>query len=463
MAVGVGEVQRVVLDVTVEIEALWISEVGVGDGSGVGGPVGDGEAAQRGGVVTRTEFIQPRFGVALFGGKFVAVAGRGANDALAAKGVEVRVVEDGTGRVGNDAGGAEVASQVVIDVVRGIAAGDALAAKENVLVECGIGDAAGEVCFVEGVAAYAVPIDGAAGFLDAFAVAIVSIGDSGSGEQLILGVVCISVAEAVVDEVSSSVICLTANLVLGGGGNVEEFFVRAGVAGDASDGKQIAPGVVAELFVPAGCTRGGGRFGGGDAVEGIVAERLRTRGVAVVGDGGHVAVVSGAHTEIIGEVEDVASGSVGASRRRRAREFDRDAAGLEAIVVEERRDDAGAIGKGGEPTRRDVRCCSCVVDGASGVYGGNGTGGGIISVCDDATAGIADGGSRTGEIVLDDGGFGYAIGGAGIGDFPTDIGGDVVAPDFRACGIAHSRALADAIVARSSTRFLRVNQSGKQG
>ncbi len=63
--------------------------------------------------------------------------------------------------------------EVVVDGVLVVAAGDAFAAKENVLLERGIRDAAGEVRFVQGIAAHAVPVDGAIRFLDAFAVAVV--------------------------------------------------------------------------------------------------------------------------------------------------------------------------------------------------------------------------------------------------------------------------------------------------
>ena len=74
--------------------------------------------------------------------------------------------------------------------------------------------------------------------------------------------------------------------------------------------------------------------------------------------------------------------------------------------------------------------------------------GGVISVGDDASAGIGEGGGRTGEIVLDDGGLRYAVRGARVGDLPTNACRDVVAPGFGAWSVAHSGALSDAVADR---------------
>jgi hypothetical protein len=90
--------------------------------------------------------------------------------------------------VGADALRAEVVGEVIEDVVGRVAAGDALAAEEDVFVN----EVAGEVGFVEGVTVVAVPIERAAGLLNALAVAVVFVRDSRGSDELVFGVVGVS-------------------------------------------------------------------------------------------------------------------------------------------------------------------------------------------------------------------------------------------------------------------------------
>ena len=107
----------------------------------------------------------------------LVVAGRGGDEALATEGVEVGVVEDGAGGVGDDAGSAEVVGEVVENVVLVIAPGDAPATEKNALGETGILGLVGEIGFVERLAARAVPVELSVGFLDALAIAVILVGD----------------------------------------------------------------------------------------------------------------------------------------------------------------------------------------------------------------------------------------------------------------------------------------------
>ena len=84
-----------------------------------------------------------------FAGEFVGVSAGGQDGPFSAEGVEIGVVENGASSVGNDAGSAEAIGKVVVNVVQVVAAGDARAVKENVLVEGGVVSVPGEVSFVE--------------------------------------------------------------------------------------------------------------------------------------------------------------------------------------------------------------------------------------------------------------------------------------------------------------------------
>src|SRR5712664_1237737 len=113
-------------------------------------------------------------------------------------------------------------SKVIVHVARGIAAGDALAAEEHVFVR----DVSGGVGLIKRVRAHAVPIELAVGFRDALAVAVVSVGNSGGGRELVFGVVDVSVwigtggASAGIEHVAGRVVAVAGNPVGGGGGDV---------------------------------------------------------------------------------------------------------------------------------------------------------------------------------------------------------------------------------------------------
>src|SRR6185437_13703171 len=74
------------------IERLRIGEVGVGHGSGDGGPIRGEPAAEARRVVASAEVVVARLGVALLALEFVVLRARVRNDALTAKGIEVGVV-----------------------------------------------------------------------------------------------------------------------------------------------------------------------------------------------------------------------------------------------------------------------------------------------------------------------------------------------------------------------------------
>src|SRR5260370_41670624 len=78
--------------------------------------------------------------------------------------------------------------------------------------------------------------------------------------------------------------------VFGGGGDAEEFFIRAGVAGDAPDGEQIAPRVIAHGLVPAIQPACRFRISSLDAVQRIVLEVLCSSSGLLVHDLGYVSV-----------------------------------------------------------------------------------------------------------------------------------------------------------------------------
>ena len=86
MAVEVGESFWVVADHGVEVEGLGVGEIGVGDRSGNGGPVGREKAAVGGGVVTRVIVVVSGFGIAFLAGEFVILWARVGELVLAAEG-----------------------------------------------------------------------------------------------------------------------------------------------------------------------------------------------------------------------------------------------------------------------------------------------------------------------------------------------------------------------------------------
>src|SRR5262249_31371240 len=152
------------------------------------------------------------------------------------------------------------------------------------------------------------------------------------------------------------VVAITDELVFGCSGEAKARFLRAvGVRGrNGLDGSEISPRtagrgkiVVEIFFTPAicwACGERGSSLRGSDAIERIVAERLRARGHAIVGDAGDVSIVAGAETEVVREVENVPDVSgIGTRSGRSAGAFCRDAAGLKARVVIERADESAPV------------------------------------------------------------------------------------------------------------------------
>src|SRR5438128_2077316 len=192
MAVEVGEGFGVVGNHRVEIEGLRVGEVGVGDGSGDGGPIGGEPAAEAVGVVAGAEVVVAGFGVALLAFEFVVLrAGVGVGRALAAERIEIGVVADNASVRGNDAGSAEEVFDVVDGVARGGNLRDALPPEEDVF---GGGVARG-VGFGEDFAASAIPVKLVGygwslciGFGNTAAVAVIKIGGTSRYLELAFGV-----------------------------------------------------------------------------------------------------------------------------------------------------------------------------------------------------------------------------------------------------------------------------------
>src|SRR5439155_5529950 len=79
--------------------------------------------------------------------------------------------------------------KVVVDVVCRVAAGNPVAAEENVFVESGVAGGSRQVGFVQYVAASTIPVNHAVALHDALPVPIIAVGDSRGRLDLILRVV----------------------------------------------------------------------------------------------------------------------------------------------------------------------------------------------------------------------------------------------------------------------------------
>ena len=87
---------------------MRVGEIGIGYRHRDAGPVRAEPAAEAVGIVARAEVVVAGFSVALLALEFVVVLGAGVCvGALAAEGIEIRVVADRAGVVGDDAGSAE--------------------------------------------------------------------------------------------------------------------------------------------------------------------------------------------------------------------------------------------------------------------------------------------------------------------------------------------------------------------
>ena len=218
---------------------------------------------------------------------------------FAAEGVEVGVeAERGGVRAGSDfghtAGAADLVGEVVEDVGLVVAAGGALTVEVNVFAEGGVGGAAGGIGFVENFAAGSVPVDLAVGFLDAVAVTVVGVVHAAAGLHFGFGVPGVGggdIGSLVAGGIEAETGC--GDLIV----RVHRDIQRRSGPG-SNGGGEIGPLVVGESLSPAvgAASRVGLR--GNDAIDLIVGEGLRARGVAVVGHAVDVPVVR-AQVEII--------------------------------------------------------------------------------------------------------------------------------------------------------------------
>ena len=182
MAVEVGEGLGVIGDHGVEIESLRVGEIGVRNGSRDGGPIGTQPAAEAIGVVACAEVVVAGFGVALLALEFVILRACVGVGALAPVRVEVRVVADDAGVVGEDARGAEKIFDIVcrVAIIRDHC--NTLPAEEDIFGEAGVVGISRTIGFGQDFAARAVPVELArkrrragAGLGDAAAFAVVDI------------------------------------------------------------------------------------------------------------------------------------------------------------------------------------------------------------------------------------------------------------------------------------------------
>jgi hypothetical protein len=210
---------------------LRVREIRVRDWRGDGGPIGRSPAAEGRGVVAGAEVVVAGFGVAFFAFEFIRRRASIGVCTLSAEGIEVSVVTESAGRGENLARGAEEIFAVIIDAVAADnAMGDALATEVNVLV----GEIAGGIGFVEDFCAGAVPVEFAAGFLEAIAVAVVRVSDTGGSLDLAFGVPGVGVV-SIVESVAGSVVAERGDLVVAVGDEAEAALDLATVVGRGSD------------------------------------------------------------------------------------------------------------------------------------------------------------------------------------------------------------------------------------
>src|ERR1700722_1105890 len=102
MPVGISEGCRVVLRVTVKVQTLRVPKVRIRYRRRFRRPIRNHETPYGAGVKTRSEVVQPTFGVAFFAGELVVLWSRVAEYSLSAIGVVVGFVLDVPAAVGQD-------------------------------------------------------------------------------------------------------------------------------------------------------------------------------------------------------------------------------------------------------------------------------------------------------------------------------------------------------------------------
>src|SRR5258708_19084807 len=153
----------------------------------------------------------------------------------------------------------QMVSDVVLDVggirrgLRHIAC-KPLAGKEDV-----VGPVAGGVGLCHDLPANAVPIVDARRFLNTTAISIIGIGDTSGGDDAVFRVVSESAAQAIIPDITCSVVSQAAQVVVRVGGLVHTFARRASgcLVG------QIAPRIVGVAVGPVAVIAGGEAAGGG--------------------------------------------------------------------------------------------------------------------------------------------------------------------------------------------------------
>jgi hypothetical protein len=153
-------------------------------------------------------------------------------------------------------------SEVVVDGVGGIAAGDALAVEEDVLFERRGSETACAICFIEGAAAHSVPVELVRlrgrcrrSFGNTLAIAILGVRQPTGGDQVVFCVVfagrskAASRASGVENEMACGIVAVAHELVFGVcSSRLPALLQTANVSRLRSDvrteGGKIVPGIV---------------------------------------------------------------------------------------------------------------------------------------------------------------------------------------------------------------------------
>jgi len=274
------------------------------------------EAAEVGGVVASAEVVEAALTVAFFAGEHegdVDASGvggaTGGNGPLAAEGVVIGATAIGVTVAVDATRVAEgVREEMVHPIVR-FATGQKHAIEIVVFIHV----VAGAVGLFKDLRAGAIPVEivglsgrTGGGFADAFAVAVVEVGHAAGGGEMVFGVEDVGATDGTgLDQVSCGVVDVVAirvlELVFSGGSHAPIFLSAASIRrGNGADAGEIAPGVVVKLLAPALCGRRitlppglilVKRFGGGEAVEGIIRKELGSLHIEIVVDTLDVAVV----------------------------------------------------------------------------------------------------------------------------------------------------------------------------
>ena len=221
MPVRVADSGRVILNVTVKIEALRVSVVRVGHGNRFGGPIGSHKPAEAAAVVAGTKHVEAGFDVAFFAGEPVMLRHI---RAIVADHTAVGIVVDvllacaAIGVLDYSVRAQVIGKIIVHHVACDIQTRQARASEENI----GFLIRSGQAAFEQSFSAKIAPIDGAgraAQLSHTVAVAVVVVRVAGGRHQPVLGVVLVGrgtvaghVSRGIVDEAGELVCDLGADL-----------------------------------------------------------------------------------------------------------------------------------------------------------------------------------------------------------------------------------------------------------